>query len=75
MCGGMGLLKQTLSRGSGISPRKEMDDTVNVRGVADVSLFKFEVNVFFDTLDLYGEGWTTRKVVYDGAGRRKIDGC
>lgn len=60
---------------SGISPWKEMDDAVYVRGVADVTLFKFEIDIFFDAVHLHGKGRSTRKVIYDGTGRRKIDRC
>jgi hypothetical protein len=60
---------------SGISSWKKMDNAINIRGVTDMPLLKFEIDILFDAVNLYSEGRSTRKVVYDGSGRRKIDRC
>jgi hypothetical protein len=49
-----------------IASGKEVDDTIDVRGVADVALFHIDVNQILKTIHLQGEGWAIGQMVDKG---------
>lgn len=58
---------------SSVTPGKEVNYSVYVRGVADVALLQLEVDILFNSFYLNGECLASGEVVDDGACRRKID--
>ncbi len=62
MCGGR--IKKC--KKSGVSFREEMQNTVDIGGVADMAEFEFKIKIFLDAFNLQGKGWTIREMINNG---------
>jgi len=51
---------------SGVALRKEVKHPVDIGCITDMTELEFEIKVFFNPLDLHGEGGTIRQMVNDG---------
>jgi hypothetical protein len=59
---------------SGVASRKEVEDTINIRCVANVSQLHVKIDESVEVIHFHGKSWSIRKMVDKGVDFAQVDG-